>query len=106
MTGSQGKRVRLARLSRPLALVLFFAMVLLVGANAIAAGVLLSVGGVLLFVRGFLMLRYRDVLQELARRELLGPRMGLHIETVTGAVGLLFIGTGWCGAGVAIAFGA
>ena len=65
----------------------------------------MAIGGSLLFTRGVLMLRYPDVLQELARHEPLGTKLGLQIETSFGAIGLLVIGAGWCAAGIAIGLG-
>lgn len=97
----------LARIARPSALVLLFAMVVLFDTDRTIGGALLAMGGVLLAIRGALMLTYREeVLADLARRERVGPRVGLRVETVPGAIGLLIIGVGWFVGGLFLLAGA
>jgi hypothetical protein len=94
-----------ARATLPVAVALFFVAVVL-SAKEAAAFMLLVPAGILLMLRGILMLTYRDeVLRPLAEAETKGftGALGFRSEHPAGAGLLLLIGAGWIAFGLVAA---
>lgn len=98
----------IAKLTLPFAIILFFLAMVTAGATTDKSLTLLTLAGVLITLRGVLMLGWpQTVLAPLARREVttVWGREGLRIEHRFGAVMLLIIGAGWTAAGLAYGLG-
>lgn len=100
-------KLRLAQLTLPVAMVLFWSYVILGKRAGSSWGLLISAAGVPIATRGVLMLAYREeVMRPLALTEARGYRgkLGSRIETPYGALLLIVIGLGWVAFGLAVAF--
>jgi hypothetical protein len=98
--------LHLARSALPIAVALFFVAVVLGGLTDDASFILLVPAGLLLALRGYLMLSRRQrvlgPLVELERKGING-RLGLSIEHPFGALLFLVIGSGWTVSGFVVA---
>lgn len=102
-----GTYLNVARATYPVAVALLVGVFLTEDGDPVLAGILLTAGGLLLFLRGLLMLTMREaVLEPMAAREARGPlaRLGIHYQTPYGAALSIAIGLGWAFIGVEMAF--